>query len=193
MAGKTNICRVCNKPCDFRSDLCQPCSNSLRSTPVKDRLLSKIRRTTDGCWEFTGLVINSGYGRISCRMPDGTFKYKTAHRKSWEEFKGPIPRGLCVLHRCDNKICINPDHLFLGTHKDNVQDMHRKGKWRPPSPIRPHTWGERNPQAVLSNTQVSEIRRLRGEGHSGVSIAEKFGTNRVYIYAICSGRKRKHG
>lgn len=79
-----------------------------------------------GCWLWTGAVIPvSGYGQM--RYGKGT--PKKAHRVSYEIFVGPIPDGLYVCHRCDTPLCVNPDHLFLGTAKDNAQDAMRKGRY----------------------------------------------------------------
>jgi hypothetical protein len=81
---------------------------------------------TDSCWIWNGPLFKSGYGRISNRE-----KKLRAHRVSYEFYVGPIPDGLNVLHRCDNPLCVNPDHLFVGTHLDNMKDMEAKGraKW----------------------------------------------------------------
>lgn len=87
-----------------------------------ERFWDKVDRAgPDECWEWTG-GITSGYGMFwlvdkNCR----------AHRVSWELTYGEIPEGLYVLHRCDNKPCVNPAHLFLGTHSDNMKDMYSKG------------------------------------------------------------------
>jgi hypothetical protein len=78
---------------------------------------------SDGCWEWTGHRNAAGYGHISL---DGQFVL--AHRHSWALFKGPIPDGLFCLHRCDNPPCVRPDHLFMGTKKDNAMDMAAKGR-----------------------------------------------------------------
>ncbi len=78
---------------------------------------------TSGCWNWTGATINTGYGSI-CH--DG--KHCLAHRASWQIHKGEIPGKLLVLHRCDNRLCVNPAHLFLGTKKDNAIDMVKKGR-----------------------------------------------------------------
>ena len=72
------------------------------------------------CWEWRGLRDKHGYGRKG--------PYKTTHRLAWEWANGPVPAGMCVLHRCDNPPCCNPDHLFLGTQADNLADMVAKGR-----------------------------------------------------------------
>jgi hypothetical protein len=94
------------------------------SGTLLERLLKKviINQKTD-CWEFQGGKNNIGYGMIRDDL-----KMRTTHRVSYEEHKGPIPKGLCVMHSCDNPICVNPDHLSLGTHKQNTQDMINKGR-----------------------------------------------------------------
>lgn len=78
-----------------------------------------------GCWIWTGALTSWGYGKIGAGK-----KTQRAHRVSWELFIGPIPDDMNVLHRCDTPSCINPDHLFLGTFKDNTQDCIRKGRFR---------------------------------------------------------------
>jgi len=75
------------------------------------------------CIEFVGGKIGGGYGRVNFNG-----QRFVAHRLAWELTNGPIPEGLFVLHKCDNPPCINPDHLFLGTNKDNTQDMLAKGR-----------------------------------------------------------------
>lgn len=75
-----------------------------------------------GCWLFEGSTIKRGYGRLA------SSGQLTAHRASYERFYGPIPDGMCVCHACDVRSCINPNHLFLGTHRDNTQDMWQKGR-----------------------------------------------------------------
>jgi hypothetical protein len=82
------------------------------------------RKVDSGCWEWLRAVRTDGYGTVKDRR-DITVG---AHRVSWQEHKGEIPEGLHVLHKCDNKLCVNPDHLFLGTHKDNMKDMIGKGR-----------------------------------------------------------------
>jgi len=76
------------------------------------------------CWLWSAGVSLFGYGRFRIN-----YKTQYAHRLSWLLYKGNIPTGLCVLHRCDTPACLNPKHLFLGTKKDNVEDMIQKGRW----------------------------------------------------------------
>ncbi len=95
---------------------------------TSERFLAKINSATlTGCWLWTGHRFSTGYGCFEV-TDAGKRKKFGAHRYSYEYFKGPIPPGLVVMHSCDNPPCVNPDHLSLGTHSDNITDMHRKGR-----------------------------------------------------------------
>ena len=100
----------------------------------------------DGCWLWKGKPGSGGYG---------SWKHGQAHRASWEFYRGPIPAGLQVCHRCDVPLCVNPDHLFIGTQSDNIQDMYAKGRGRkkkekpvksPRIPLTPEEAREKNRQ-----------------------------------------------
>lgn len=80
-----------------------------------------------GCWLWTGTTNNQGYGKMTISKK-GTKTYPRAHRVSYELFNGPIKSGLIVCHKCDTPSCVNPDHLFIGSVKDNVQDSIKKGR-----------------------------------------------------------------
>ncbi len=90
-----------------------------------DWILSRVWVAESGCWVWPGNRIKGGHGKVCLGGRKGY-----VHRIVWQLVKGDIPAGLCVLHRCDNPICVNPKHLFLGTQGDNMRDMHSKGRGR---------------------------------------------------------------
>lgn len=95
-----------------------------KPTPIES-LLNKIRVDSDGCWNYTLKTNDSGYGVV---WVDG--KRVRAHRLSYEHFVGQIPDGMFICHKCDNPSCVNPDHLYAGTQKDNIRDMFERGRDR---------------------------------------------------------------
>ncbi len=90
---------------------------------LAERFWSKVVRG-EGCWIWAASVDDHGYGRFGI----GRLRIEPAHRVAWMVANGPIPDGLSVLHRCDNPPCVRPDHLFLGTQRDNMRDMIAKGR-----------------------------------------------------------------
>jgi hypothetical protein len=149
-----------------------------RSVPLEVRFWSRVNKTAT-CWLWTGSIRNQfGYGRI--RANNVTWP---THRLSWVLANGPIPDGLWVLHRCDNPRCVRPDHLFLGTPKDNSQDRDAKGRHRV---VR----GERQGSSKLTVNQVREIRTLYATGSvSYRSLAQQFDVSVTTIGFIIT-RKR---
>lgn len=144
----------------------------------EDRFWSKVK-IGDGCWEWVGTMSTPGYGKLWIKGK----KYVSAHRLAWEfrHGEGSIG-GLYVLHRCDNRLCVRPGHLFLGTHQDNMNDMVAKGRAR--SPV---IMGEKNGSARLDPQKVREIRRLRENGNSYVEIAELYGVGETTVGSVCNG------
>lgn len=133
-----------------------------------------------GCWMWIGAIKGNGYGTIGRGGQGAGMVY--AHRASWQIHNGEIPDGLMVLHRCDVRACVNPDHLFLGTNADNLHDCSLKGRMHP---------GEQNPAAKLNERQVVNIRVLASSGTRHRVLAEAFGVARQTISKIVTRRKWK--
>lgn len=133
-----------------------------------------------GCWEWRGRRNWRGYGQITTRW----FPTVQAHRIAYQLAVGPIPEGMLVCHHCDNRGCVNPAHLFVGTDRDNVRDMLDKGR-----SIRV---GSRNPRAKLSEADITTARRLWGEGWTQFAIAAELGVSDSAIGQIIRGETWTH-
>ena len=150
---------------------------------LKEKLSSRIKVLENGCWLYTGGKQSQGYGVLW----DGA-KQRRAHIVSYEIHVETIPQGMLVLHECDNPWCVNPEHLFLGTHQDNVNDMRTKGR-----DSFGHNKGENNGQAVLNEDKVRQIRRLLKTGqYTQEQIGDMFGVTRGAIKAIKLGYTWKY-
>ncbi len=159
------------------SNLRKRCEHQFKST--EDRLLDATVRRASGCWEFTGPRFSNGYGKFW--VPGRT--RLGPHRISYEIFCGPISEGLLVCHHCDNRICINPTHLFLGTVKDNADDMVAKGR---------SNRGEKNYNAKLSEKDVLDIRRALSAGYAMRELALRYGVLTSSIKNIAIGKSWRH-
>lgn len=178
-------CEVCGKPAASRKHAfygvyferrCVDCRREGKGklTP-ESRFWAKAVRS-EGCWGWNGHKDSGGYALIGIR----TSRNAQASRFSWELHNGPIPPGMYVCHKCDNPECTNPEHLFLGSHADNMADMKAK---------RRATYGEKSGRAVLTEAAVIEIRNGPG---SNKEKAERFGVSTHTIQAVRSRKIWTH-
>lgn len=160
--------------------------NTPETFPQKtiDRFLKFIERVPfSDCWYFLGKANNFGHCQfaISGTVPNQIME--GAHRFAYRAFKSAFPRELCVLHRCDEPCCVNPDHLFLGTRGDNNTDRKRKGR-------NSDRRGERHHMCRFSDAQCDEMRRLCASGLSQWAVARMFATHQTTISSIVRGVRR---
>lgn len=156
----------------------KPCS----SLPIAERIRARSVVMGSGCMEWTDRLSRAGYGRTTYLG-----KEWGAHRLSWFLKNGPIPDGMNVLHKCDNPPCINPEHLFLGTHLDNMRDMAAKGRAKSGG-----VFGEDHGHAKLTSNEVEEILIALAlakskDGTSG-RLALKYGVSDATISHIKHGK-----
>lgn len=159
------------------------CSYVGRGIPLEERLWSKVNKTDD-CWIWTGATKQFGYGQIGV---DG--QTKLAHRVAWELTNGQIPEGLEVCHHCDTPSCVNPAHLFLGTHEDNMLDMKSKGRGKR---LAKGKQGSAHHKAKLTEDDIRVIRDLITDGMTQRRIARQFGVSQSTISSIFRGELWRH-
>lgn len=151
----------------------------------KEEFLSSLKRKASGCLEWSGACHKNGYGAVGIK--DSPFpRNAKPHRYAYYLYYGVIPKQM-VLHKCDNRKCCNPEHLFLGTAHDNTQDMIKKGRHK----YTPHR-GSSNGMTKLSARDIPRIRKLLKNGETEISIADKFDVTRSAIGAIKHKRTWKH-
>ena len=158
-----------------------PTIKSVKELSPKERIImnSAIDTNTD-CWIFIGNRVKNGYGQICINGKIGI-----AHRHSYVAFKGDIPGGLLVCHKCDNPSCVNPEHLFIGTHQDNSDDKIKKGRHNAAK-------GEKHYKSKLSATDVINIRSMAKDGLTENEIAKKFNIGRGAVSSIKRRQCWKH-
>lgn len=157
-------------------------------SPVVNRFWAKVSK--DGprhpvlgkCWLWVG-GSSGGYGSIF-----SAGRKQKVHRYAYKLLVGDVADNICVLHRCDNPSCVNPEHLFLGTQQDNIADMVSKNR-------QTGAVGERNGNTKLTEDQVREVRRLyryKSRTHGIYALAERFGVSDSTIHFIVQGKRWKH-
>lgn len=160
---------------------------------MTERFWSKVDQSggPDACWNWTAFRDRDGYGRFQISKKVG----RTSHRVAWEMENGPIPDGLCVLHKCDNPACVNVSHLFLGTRLDNNKDRHRKGRNGP----RVRKYGDDNPSRKHpenlprgeghAHARINEdiVRKIRASSSPSCALVAEFGLGESHVSRI-----RKH-
>lgn len=150
---------------------------------LKERFEEKyIPVTESGCWIWIAALNDScGYGSIG----DGEGNTILAHRASWILHKGEIPEGMCVCHKCDVPSCVNPDHLFLGTQQDNMDDRGNKNR----SNRKPNIFGNKHPFAKLTEEQARDI---KFGAEKQAFYHRKYGVPRQLVSDIRCGKTWKH-
>lgn len=152
---------------------------NLKLTP-EERFWSKVDKDSNilgingnmltPCWVFKGTLLKNGYAQIKINK-----KKKSGHRFVWELVNGPIPEGMCVLHKCDNRNCVRPDHLFLGTQKDNINDMFQKNR--------------ANKAKKFNDQQFRQMINLYNSGiYTKKKIQEMYGISRTHFNRILKSR-----
>ena len=146
------------------------------------RKITKVVQTKTGCLEYVGSLLPNGYAKIGRNG-----KTYLGHRLAWILSGKDLPDGACVLHKCDNRKCLNPDHLFIGDRFDNMRDMLKKGRHKT-NPRR----GEENHNAKLTTNDVWKIVRMRGNGIPRKEIAAAIGVSVQAIDHVIYGQTWKH-
>lgn len=148
---------------------------------VRTRFWKKVKKTR-GCWIWLGKPYqsNGGYGGIEVfDLQRGKWRQIVAHRVAWMLIHGEIHGDICVLHKCDNKICVRPGHLFLGSRQDNTADMVRKGR---------QAHGDRSGVRKLSSAKVRQMRKEAEMGAPNSDLSKKYGVRHCHVWRIVTGR-----
>lgn len=149
-----------------------------KTARVSERMIRRGWTVTEsGCWEWNGTRSAENYGSISVGN-----KTRLTHRLAYETWVGPIPEGNVVRHKCDNPPCMRPEHLEVGTYRDNTQDMIERGR---------SAWHKSSHLAKLSWAKVREARLLASEGRSARELAEDFGVGYTTMCRVLSGKTWK--
>lgn len=140
-----------------------------------DRFLCRLIFGLSDCWIWTGGLTHLGYGALGRKIQGE----HTAHRLAYRLFNGEIPSDLCVMHTCDVRCCVNPEHLVLGTQADNMRDMDQKGRR-----VMGDVTGEKNGQARLTREQVEQIRAAVAHGSTQRAMCREYGVSPMTVSRI---------
>lgn len=166
--------KFCDRKCEYRST--SESKGHVRRLGTMERFWAKAdKRGPDECWEWVGRALKHGYGTFSVGGRAGSME--SASRFSYRVHNGEIPEGAMVRHRCDNPPCVNPSHLILGSHDDNMRDMAER---------------ERSGTTRLTAGDVIAIRKCLDAGESKKSLADRFGVVPGTIWFIATGKTWKH-
>lgn len=156
---------------------------------ASDRFMAKVSKRESGCWVWTGGFSSNGYGTFNLNGD-----IVKAHRASYLLYVGDITevpgadsRGTCVLHSCDNAACVNPGHLRLGTHKDNMDDKAKRSRV-----VSKPLLGDAHQNSKLRSVDIPVIRLLRYVGAGYAQIGEVFGVTRATIHRVIDGTTWSH-
>lgn len=158
---------------------------------VLTRFLKKLSVAENGCWNWNGAMRVGGYGKAFLPGPIEL----AAHRLSWILHRGEIPRGLYICHTCDNRKCVNPDHLFPGTHDDNMKDgvgkkrfLHGLARVEANNP----KFGSAHPNSRLKEENIHEIISLKKRGLSYTEIGAMYDVSFQTIFDVIKGHTWSH-
>ncbi len=155
----------------------------LKGLTISEKIHARSDKKESGCWEWTGSILASGYG---CLGING--RTELSHRASFAAFKGEIPAGFDVCHACDNRRCVNPDHLFAGTRKENMLDCKSKGRTSHVVRVNGSCVGT----SKLSERDIPAIRALVESGKNFTQVARIYGITRHCVSHIINRKTWKH-
>lgn len=170
-----NVCKKCRFGIDYKH-----ATKKERIAWIKKLYEKNVIKNGEYCWRWKGNIAKNGYATMCFEGKKGS-----AHRFSWIIHYGDIPKGYSVLHKCDCRHCTNPEHLKLGTHQDNMDDMNSKG-------YKKVLRGEECPWTNLTNKKVAKIKKDLARGIPNYIVAQIHKVTKGVIDGIKSGKKWKH-